>query len=951
MPFCIKALGSPLIEVNDGAGGGLAVQRRTLALLVLIAAAERGISRDKLIGLLWPDTTDERARHAFAQTLYRLRQQFGADAVDGTEILRIRPGIFEYDVQQFENAARDAGSLQRAVELYRGPFFDGFFLPDAPDFERWIESERGRLATLYRSVLERLAHDATRAQLPERSVHWWRMLANSDPLNSRVAAQLVRALVGAGDGDGALSFARLHEQLVRQELDREPSPEFAAAVDSVRRVPSSEVRVPLSSSAPSPSVGATEAEAPPLPSWFGSTAETVRLAIPRRSLRRTAVTAAIVLTAAGGIAIASFAASGTAAGPTIALGYIADYTGRDTSGAARILPELLTTNLSRVEGLTILPRARLQQDIAGPADSARASDFARAAEGADVDALIDGALYRRDNGMLRLDLRVLELRSGRILGVRQVEANEVFALADSATKDLAGELGARLTGTLRVSDVTTNSPEAFRVYEEGLRALTAADHSAAQRLFEAALKADSTFAMAAFGAYHAYQPVNGQRATEFLDRARRLATRATERERLIINATWEHWQQTPAMVAAAESVAHRFPADAEGQLLLANALTWSGDFAGALVPARQAMALDSANRRPRRARCVACEAHALAALSYAMMDSLDAADRIARDWIARDDSAAHAWRIVRDVALSRDDLAEAARAHQRAQALSTPNRWEDYFLAVNVALRAGDHASITAYGSSALASGTPGDKSIVWWWQVISERQAGRLNDALRTSQQLRRLSPREANYMQLQAQILREMDEPLRALAILDSVVAIRRDVQSPSQRARHVAWAFTQLASALAAAGRVADLPRIADSIEFHGRQSGYGRDPRLHHHARGLWHAAHGRHVEAIREFRLAMWSPLAGYTRTNIELGRLLIEGGRPHEAIPILRAAVRAGFESVALYVTKTEARAWLARAHAAAGNTDSALMHREWVRRVLADADAPVRRRLLDIPR
>ena len=37
------------------------------------------------------------------------------------------------------------GSAERAVATYGGPFLDGFYLSDAPEFERWVERERRRL--------------------------------------------------------------------------------------------------------------------------------------------------------------------------------------------------------------------------------------------------------------------------------------------------------------------------------------------------------------------------------------------------------------------------------------------------------------------------------------------------------------------------------------------------------------------------------------------------------------------------------------------------------------------------------------------------------------------------------------------------------------------------------------------------------------------------------------
>src|SRR3989449_3685365 len=41
--------------------------------------------------------------------------------------------------------------LAGAVALYGGPFLDGFYLRGSDEFERWAETERGRLAKQVRS--------------------------------------------------------------------------------------------------------------------------------------------------------------------------------------------------------------------------------------------------------------------------------------------------------------------------------------------------------------------------------------------------------------------------------------------------------------------------------------------------------------------------------------------------------------------------------------------------------------------------------------------------------------------------------------------------------------------------------------------------------------------------------------------------------------------------------
>ncbi len=219
-----------------GTGVVVAEQRRRLALLVLLASGgEGGVSRDKLIAALSPESPTDSARHALHQLLYYLRQQVGDDAFLGTDPLRLNRDIVGFDVTDFE-AALDGGALEDAVAIYRGPFLDGFHLGDSNEFEEWAAGERGRLAARHAEALTRLAEAAAARGDEAAACSWWRRLTELDPLSGRAALGLVRSLAAAGDRAGAVRHARLHESLVRAEIGGEPEPGLAALVAQLQRV-------------------------------------------------------------------------------------------------------------------------------------------------------------------------------------------------------------------------------------------------------------------------------------------------------------------------------------------------------------------------------------------------------------------------------------------------------------------------------------------------------------------------------------------------------------------------------------------------------------------------------------------------------------------------------------------------------------------------------------------
>lgn len=238
------------------------------------------------------------------------------------------------------------------------------------------------------------------------------------------------------------------------------------------------------------------------------------------------------------------------------------------------------------------------------------------------------------------------------------------------------------------------------------------------------------------------------------------------------------------------------------------------------------------------------------------------------------------------------------------------------------------------------------------WFRAISLRNQGRLDDALEALRLRTRLLEGEARSSaepgegRHEGQVLFEMGRYRDAAGLFESMVRDRPPEPAPGAEARQHVMDLVGLVTALAAAGDTARLTTLADSVERWGRQSAFGRDRRLHHQVRGLLHSARHDWAAAEAEFRAAIFSTTAGYTRTNLELARVLLHEGRPLEAVSILSAALHGPVEGSNLFVTRTELLWTRAVAWDAAQRPDSAAAG---YRRVLADwgaADAAFRPRL-----
>ncbi len=233
--FKLQTFGGLALTLDGQSCERSLIQRRQLALLAALAAAgPSGLSRDKLVGLMWPDRANDRARNLLDQALYAARRVCGQSVFITTQTaIALNPAVLGSDVGEFSEAIA-RGDPAAAAALYSGPFLDGLLLADGADFERWASLERTRYAREYQECLESLALAAEARDQWLEAGRWWRRAVDAEPLSGRAARGLMESLARNGDRAGALEFARVHAALVRQELGTEVDAPVAALVAALR---------------------------------------------------------------------------------------------------------------------------------------------------------------------------------------------------------------------------------------------------------------------------------------------------------------------------------------------------------------------------------------------------------------------------------------------------------------------------------------------------------------------------------------------------------------------------------------------------------------------------------------------------------------------------------------------------------------------------------------------
>ena len=961
------------ISLRDADGQELRsvlTQPKRLALLCYLAVeSPHGFHRrDRLFGLFWPEFGQAQARQALRQSLYFLRHAIGEHLVvnRGAEEIGIAPEALRCDVSTFIDLL-DQNRLEDALALYHGDFLSGFFVADSSaEFEHWLYATREELRRRAVDAAWKLAEvDALRGAGSD-AARWARYATRLDPDDEQSLRRLVRLLDSRGDRAAALRAYTEFAERLATEFGSEPSAETRALIDAVRSRTASPAATPEAPPAPpAPSVVAERAESE-LPARETVASPPLPLPLPPR--RNRAVRAAYIGATLFAVTIIAVVLSrqGRSANPppVIAVGWIQDPSGADTGAGVRTLAELLATDLARVPGLQVVSHARLY-DMLGQLgiDQETPSAISEAARRAGAGAVLEAVLSTAPDRSMRLDLRRVDLASGSTGQTHTFTGSTLFELADRATAQTAAEFDLRAPAQ-PLTNVTTTSLAAQRLYEQGLRSFYQSDVHSADQLFHAALEEDSTFAMAAYYAGLSEQANDGTASRRDLALALRLADHVSDRERLTIRQAWAFLTNDPAQLAIAESLATRYPGEPGSELSLGRALLWHGDYLGAVPHLRAAIRMDSLSLSGRSHWCRACDALDLMIAAYINADSMQAAVRVATRWTRLQPRTPRAWWTLASL-FDREELYDNARVAERtAERLSADGSSSAVPIAVR-AIRAGQFAEADRLLQDQTQNGNPTERGDALWWLVISLRNQGRLRDALATAEQLVRngsaeqpsfSTPTSLNAVAV-AQVQFEMGHFRRAAALFDSIgdydwnfsPDFRRE--APGLYARHRIWFSMHVATSLAAAGDTARLAPIADSIAVWKRLSAMARDQVLDHYVRGLLLEARGQLPAAEQEFRRALDAPIDGYSRVNLQLARVLVAEGRAADAIPVLRAPLHGPIEASNYYLTGTDLHAALGDAFDRAGEPDSALAHYRYVLAAWHRADPEFRPRIDAIER
>ncbi len=232
MSLVIRMLGTYTLAWENQRLPLPSAHKARLLLAYLLLDGGRGVARDRLIGILWPERPEATARRALSNALWQIRSAHGPAAgrlrtgEDRVAIL-LEPGD-RFDVAEFRTLTAESGPsvppyteevsrLHRAVALYRGDLLETCY-------EDWVLLEQQTLREEYlRAVGRLIVLHKQRGEYNQALTYALRLVA-ADPLREEAHREVMRLYHLLGRPRAALDQYETLRRLLWDELQTTPTP-------------------------------------------------------------------------------------------------------------------------------------------------------------------------------------------------------------------------------------------------------------------------------------------------------------------------------------------------------------------------------------------------------------------------------------------------------------------------------------------------------------------------------------------------------------------------------------------------------------------------------------------------------------------------------------------------------------------------------------------------------
>ncbi len=277
-PFQVYLDGKPITTFESN---------KVIALLAYLAAeAGRPLRREFLADLIWPGWPRSSAMRNLSSALADLRKNIADRDAQPAFLLISRDSLqlnreadvwvdareFEAALEEQRSGAWELGSaigdqqsvinnLQSAIALYRGPFLEGFSLPDSAAFEEWLTVTREKVNRQVLQTVGKLSDAYEKKGEYEPALLYARRQVELEPWLEEAHQRVMRLLALNGQRSAALAQFEKCRKALKDELSVEPGVATVRLYESIR----DEKLIPSGEKEPSPSTHLPPPPGLPLP--------------------------------------------------------------------------------------------------------------------------------------------------------------------------------------------------------------------------------------------------------------------------------------------------------------------------------------------------------------------------------------------------------------------------------------------------------------------------------------------------------------------------------------------------------------------------------------------------------------------------------------------------------------------------------------------------------------
>jgi LuxR family maltose regulon positive regulatory protein len=227
----ICALGEPYVELSGEGVQWTTAQSRDLFFCMV--QHRRGLRKEEVGQMFWPDHAPPKLDGIFRSTLYRLRRALFRESVVFEEgVYRFNRDVgYWFDLEEFDRLLDQAAKtvtrgkrislLEEALTLYRGDYLERAY-------HDWCILERERLRGRYLAGMEALAGMYADWRDLQRATELYQRLLAHDPYQETAHRALMLCYYRLGDRASAIRQYQICVEILREDLGLSPASDTEA---------------------------------------------------------------------------------------------------------------------------------------------------------------------------------------------------------------------------------------------------------------------------------------------------------------------------------------------------------------------------------------------------------------------------------------------------------------------------------------------------------------------------------------------------------------------------------------------------------------------------------------------------------------------------------------------------------------------------------------------------